>query len=224
MTSEILLLIWCGGVLALGTFVLVGRLTDGYERSFMGAVSSSLLVILALAYAVGFPYLAELIGRYAPRIGSPDPILLFAVAPALVFAIPACVVAPVRALFLLVTIYAALLGQHYLPPLFPTVEPPLLQLGLRMLITLVVSTPVFLSLFGRAGWTWLIPFAFAVQLTGPLVVAALFAAPAPTGETTPAAPDPMMLHLTASLGTAAMLMPIILAFLALRRRPYGERA
>ena len=159
MSVEIILLIWGGGVLALATFVLIGRLTNGYERSFLGPVSSIVLLVLAIVYAVGL---------------------------------------------------------HYLPPLFPTLQPPLLDLGLRMLIALVVAVPIYLSLFSRVSWGWLIPFAVAIQILGPLVAQYLLASAATAGSP----PDASTLHLTVAVTVALSILPAVLAFLALRRHPF----
>lgn len=224
MHSLILPAIWCGGVLALATFVLVGRTTNGYDRSLMGPVSSILLIVLALAYAAGYPFIADLAGKHSARLGSPDLVLLLAIVPALVFAIPVAVIAPLRAFFVLVTVYLALLGQHYLPPLFPSAGTPLFDLGVRMLIALVAAVPVFLALFGASGWAWLIPIAFAIQLAAPGTVAYAMAALAPVAATgadgTTTAASASAQHLTAALNIAAVMLPGVLAFLALRRRPF----
>lgn len=224
MHSLILPAIWCSGVLALATFVLIGRATDGYDRSLMGPVPSILLIVLALAYAAGFPFLAELAGKHSAKLGSPDLVLLLALAPALVFAIPVALMAPLRALFVLITVYLALLGQHYLPPLFPSAGTSLFDFGVRILIALVAAVPVFLSLFGASGWAWLIPIAFAIQLAAPGTVDYAMSALAPVaaagadGTTATAAPSSP--HLAAALRVAAIMLPGVLAFLALRRRPF----
>lgn len=240
MSVDIVLMVWAGGILALGTFVLIGRVTDGYERSFLGPVASILLLLLAVAYAAGFSFLADIVRTHGATYGLPHAVLAMALAPALVFAIPVALAAPLRGLLVLILVYGATVGLHYLPPLFPALQPPLLDMGLKLVIAFVLAVPIYLSLFGVTGWGWLIPFAFALQFLGPLAAqyllnqAGLDAATGSVGGTGSgggtggtgtegsgaAVPDATMLHLRVGATIFLTVLSTILAFLALRRRPY----